>query len=118
MAEQTSSGSGGSSGLAPNVAALLSYLCVPLTGIIFLLIEKNNQDVRFHAAQGIVLGIAGVVLRIIIFILTMIIPFFGFLSWIIWLGFLAITIVAMVKGYQMERWKIPVLGDFAEKLIK
>lgn len=115
---QTSGSSGGGSGLAPNIAALLCYLCVPITGIIFLLIEKTNKEVRFHAAQGIVLGIAGILLWILILILTMILPFFGFLSWIVWLGFLALTIIAMVKAYQMERWKIPVLGDFAEKLLK
>ncbi|MBL7684970.1 MAG: hypothetical protein JNK65_02915, partial [Deltaproteobacteria bacterium] len=50
------SGSAGGSGLAPNVASLLCYVCSFVTGIIFLLIEKDNKDVRFHAWQAIFLG--------------------------------------------------------------
>ncbi len=42
-----------STGLAPNVAAALSYILGPITGVLFLVLEKENRFVRFHAAQSI-----------------------------------------------------------------
>src|SRR5918992_897204 len=49
-----------SSGLAPNVAGALAYVLGIITGVIFLVIEKENRFVRFHAAQSIAvtLGLA------------------------------------------------------------
>jgi len=44
-------GGTGGTGLAPNIASLLCYVCAPITSIIFLLIEKENKDVQFHARQ-------------------------------------------------------------------
>ena len=43
-----------SSGMDENVAGLLCYLVGWVTGLIFFLIEKENQFVRFHAMQSIV----------------------------------------------------------------
>ena len=43
-----------STGLQPNLAALLSYVAGILTGVIFFLIEKENKFIRFHAMQSIV----------------------------------------------------------------
>ena len=39
-------------GLTPNIASLLSYICMPITSIVFILVEKENADVKFHAWQG------------------------------------------------------------------
>ena len=43
---------GQGTGLAPNIASLLCYICSPITGIIFLLIEKEDKDVKFMAVGG------------------------------------------------------------------
>ncbi|MDP3142898.1 MAG: hypothetical protein Q8N14_02985, partial [Candidatus Omnitrophota bacterium] len=43
-----------STGIEPKVAGLLSYLLGFITGVIFLLIEKENKFVRFHALQSII----------------------------------------------------------------
>jgi len=100
-----------STGMQPNVAALLSYLLGFITGIIFYLIEKENKFVRFHAMQSIVVFGALFVFSWILGI-TMIgiflIPILSVISLILW-------ILLMIKAYQGELFKLPVAGDIAEK---
>lgn len=113
-----------STGLDPKLAGLLSYILTPITGIIFFLIEKTNTVVRFHAAQSIVFGVFVVALMIVISILTMILvtisfslgSLFGLLSTLLWLGVFIVWIILLVKGYSGEKWKLPVLGDLAERM--
>ena len=104
-----------STGLDANVAAALSYLVGFVTGIIFLVIEKENRFVRFHAMQSTVtfLGIIG------IDILLQIVPILGALmvvflvipaSAVLWL-------VLMYKAYQGEEFRLPIVGQFAAERI-
>lgn len=110
-------------GLAPNIASLLCYICAPITGIVFLLIEKDNKDVRFHAWQALVFGVAYIVLIILLEILAFILGMIasvlgiivGFFIPIVMLAAFIVWIVCLVKAYQGERWKIPVIGDFSAK---
>ena len=101
-----------STGMQPNLAALLSYLVGPITGIIFYLIEKENKFVRFHAMQSIVvfgfLWVLNAVLAIIPVIGWAIMPIVAVVSLILW-------IVLMIKAYQGEYFKLPIAGDIAEK---
>ncbi|MBF0493487.1 MAG: DUF4870 domain-containing protein [Deltaproteobacteria bacterium] len=124
MADQNSvqNSSAGGSGLAPNVASLLCYLCSWVTGLIFILIEKNDKNVRFHAWQAIFFGGAVTALYIVGTVFTIILAFissalasiFSLLMWLLMLGFMVLWVVLMVKAYQGERWKLPYLGDLAE----
>lgn len=103
-----------STGLAANVAGLLCYVLGWISGLVFILIEKENKFVRFHAMQSIVtFGALTIVSIIISFI-----PFIGWiLGWLISiLGFI-LWIVLMVKAYQGQRYKLPWAGDFAEKRV-
>ncbi|OIO38057.1 MAG: hypothetical protein AUJ72_03240 [Candidatus Omnitrophica bacterium CG1_02_46_14] len=101
-----------STGIQPNVAALLCYVLGWITGLIFFLIEKENKFVRFHAFQSIVVFGAFTVLSIVL----MIIPVIGWaLLPILYVAELILWIVLMVKGYQGEKFKLPVAGDMAEK---
>ena len=101
-----------STGLQENVAGLLCYVAWWVGGLIFILLEKDNRFVRFHALQSIIVfGTLNVIL-----ILLTVIPFLGFfVGWIVGgLGFV-LWIVLMVKAYQGEMYKLPVAGDLAEK---
>ncbi len=101
-----------STGIQPNVAALLSYVLGWITGLIFFLIEKENKFVRFHAFQSIVVFGAFTVLSIVL----MVIPVIGWaLIPILYVVELILWIVLMIKGYQGEKFKLPVAGDMAEK---
>ncbi len=107
-------------GLQPNVAGLLCYVLGWLTGLIFFLIEKEDQFVRFHAMQSIVTfgGITAIqiVLNIFAFIPAIGI-LFDIVGWIVSIATLVLWILLMVKAYQGERYKLPFAGDFAEKYI-
>jgi len=101
-----------STGLTENVAGLLCYVLGWISGIAFILLEKENKFVRFHAIQSII--VFGV-LTIAMIILSWI-PVIGFvLGWIIWVIGLILWIVLMVKAYQGVKYKLPWAGDFAEK---
>lgn len=103
-----------SSGMNQNVAGLLCYLAGWITGLIFFLIEKENRFVRFHAMQSIItfgsLTVLFMVLGFIPILGWMVMPILGILQVILW-------IILMVKAYQGELFKLPVIGEIAEKNI-
>jgi len=101
-----------STGLSENVAGLLCYVLGWVSGLVFVLIERENKFVRFHAMQSII--VFGT-LMIASFILGWI-PFIGaFFAWIISVIGFILWIVLMIKAYQGAKFKLPWAGDFAEK---
>lgn len=98
----------------PKLAAMLAYLLNIVGGIIFFVISKDPY-VRFHSMQSIMFFAATAVVYIGLMILGFIMPLILFLGWIVYLGIFAIWIVLMIKAYQGERFKLPVIGDMAEK---
>jgi uncharacterized membrane protein len=105
-------------GLEPNIAGLLCYLGAWVTGIIFLVLEKENKTVRFHAVQSIVIFGAYTILQIIIGILNIFVPFIWILSTIVYIALVATWIYLMVMTYQGKMIRIPVAADFADKYSK
>jgi len=99
-------------GMQPNMAALLSYLLGWITGIVFYVVERENKFVRFHAMQSIItfgfLLVLTIVLGFIPVIGVIFIPILWIVQTILW-------IVLMIKAYQGEQFKLPVIGDMAEK---
>ena len=96
-------------GLPRNTAAALTYVLGWLTGIIFLLIEKD-KFVRFHAMQSIItFGLLTVFsfVPVIGWILSPLVMIVGFILWL----------VLIFKAYQGEEFKLPWIGDFAQKQI-
>lgn len=94
-------------GLPKNTAAALAYVLGWLTGIVFLMIEKDSF-VRFHAMQSIItFGILTILalLPVVGWILSPLVMIVGFVLWL----------VLIYKAYQGEKFKLPVIGDFAEK---
>ena len=100
-------------GLSPNVAALLAYL-LWIPAILWLVIEPYNKDrfIRFHSFQALFLGLAWLALSIV---LSMI-PILGWLL-LLFLPFagIIVAIFCAYKAYKNEWFKIPVIGDLAEK---
>ena len=105
-----------STGFDANVAAALTYLVGFVTGIIFLLVEKENKFVRFHAMQSTLVFIGIVAVDI----LLQIVPILGALvvvfvvipvSAILWL-------LLMYKAYQGEEFKLPLVGQMAADRIQ
>jgi uncharacterized membrane protein len=104
-------------GLEPNLAGLLCYVLGWVTGLVFLILEKN-KFVRFHAIQSIVVFGAITVVGIVLSILGWI-PWVGIvfwiISWLLWAFAFILWIVLMLKAYRGEKYKLPVAGDIAEK---
>jgi uncharacterized membrane protein len=116
-------------GMEENVAGLVAYILGWITGLIFLLIDKR-PFVKFHAAQSIALNIAFVAVWfafwIVSFFLTIITAALhfpvGFLSVfffpVIMLAFLVIWIFVMYKAYSHEKYKLPIIGNLVEGMVK
>lgn len=107
--------------LPETLAGALAYLVLP--AVIFLFVEpyKKNHFVRFHSFQCLGLCLAclliGASLRLVGFVLFFL-PvgrlFFVLVSMLVSLAFFVIWVVLVVKALQGERFKLPLLGDFAE----
>ena len=119
-------------GLEENVASALCYVLIWLTGIIFFFMEKENKTIRFHAMQSILTFIP---LSILGWILGWIgapsvgwgsygyysypynpgIPALVWASWAIWAITGLLWIILVFKAYKGEKFKLPIVGDIAEK---
>jgi uncharacterized membrane protein len=110
-----------STGLSPAVSVLLIYLFGWISGLIFLFIEKNDRMVRFHAMQSTVMSIGFTGLYVVVTALS-IVPFIGFvLSLVMMLlsvGYLVVIILIIVKKFNDQDVKLPLVGDLAEKLLR
>ncbi|PMB06579.1 hypothetical protein CEN49_15115 [Fischerella thermalis CCMEE 5273] len=101
--------------LEPKVAAALCYVLWWVTGLLFLLLEKENRFIRFHAWQSII-TFGGLT---VILVVAGMVPFLGWIiSAIAQLLGLVLWIVLMVKAYQEEWYKLPIAGDIAENQLK
>lgn len=117
---------GGGSGLNPNVAGALSYLGGLLTGVLFLLLDKDRPYVRFHASQAIVFSLAWAAVWIGTVVLDVILGAIPLIGWLISVllsiglavvGF-GLWVLLMWRAYQGEEWEMPVVGEWARKLAR
>lgn len=111
-------------GLEPNIAAALSYALGIVTGIIFFLIEEENQFVRFHAAQSIVVfgGLFVLNFGLSIFVgviagVSGVYGLFSLLSTLLSLASLVAWLVLMFKAYSGEWFRVPVAAGIADDLM-
>jgi uncharacterized membrane protein len=110
--------------MADNVAGMLAYITI-IPSIIFLVIEPYNKNrfVRFHSWQNIFLCIAAFVGWIALFIVSAVlafIPILGHLvAFLLWMalsvGLLVAWIILLIKANGGQMYKLPVIGDLAEK---
>ena len=123
--------------LDSNVGAMLCYIlnfvcCLGLVlSIILLVTEKENRFVKFHAVQSLFLAALQIAVGIVIGILGLILSLalnafdLAWLAWILILGlrlillliFLALWIMAGIKAYGGQWYKLPIIGEFAWKTV-
>jgi uncharacterized membrane protein len=120
-------GANTTTGLPSNVAAALA--CIPLIGgLVFYILEKHDQFVRFYAMQSIIFGGVWFLFNLASWILHVIfvtIPVIGwalaglwvFVSALVHLGLFVIMIIAMIKAFSGVRWDIPYIGPMARKQV-
>ncbi|WP_458207563.1 DUF4870 domain-containing protein [Haladaptatus sp. NG-SE-30] len=114
-------------GLDENLAGALAYLLGPLSGLLFFVIESENEFVRFHAAQSIVFGVGmfavymlmgifqfalllipriGGLFSLLFTLVYFVVGFFTFMAWLF----------LMYKAYSEEKYELPVFGNLAARI--
>ena len=117
-----------------NVASALCYVLFWVTGIIFLIMEKENKTVKFHAWQSILtllplmilgwiftgpLGVSWTQSNIYGYTYPVAgLSIFYYIGLLFYLIMFILWIILMLKAYQGEKFKLPIVGDMAEKQVK
>ena len=111
---------GGTSGSSDR--GIMIFLCYfGIFALIPLLTKKEDPEMQWHAKNGLALTIAWFVCWVVFTVVSFILPWGLRLAWngigcLLGLAFLIADIVAMVKAFGGQRWRIPVVTDFAEKM--
>lgn len=121
-------------GLDSNVAGALAYLMGALTGLVFYVLEPEDEFVRFHAAQSIVVSVGFFVLAFATSIITTVLSVlggasagasvaFGLVSLVVGLVWLLVALAGfglwlflMLRAYQGKRTRIPVAAGIADRI--
>jgi len=96
-----------STGLEENVAGFLCYLLWFITGIVFLIVEKKSDFVKFHAKQSTITFLG-------IFVILVIFGWVPIIGLFIWIFSLILWLVLMIKTLQGKRYSLPIVGKIAE----
>lgn len=117
--------SASSTGLEPRIASALAYLAGPFSGALILLAESTSDHVRFHAWQSIV-GLGGLGLALIasyilafaaLFVSATAVSLMVGVAYVIWVVLMIVWALCLWKAWSGERWKLPLAGDYAERLL-
>ena len=117
-----------STGLEANVAGALCYFLGLLSGLIFWVVEAQSRFVRFHAMQSMLVSVVWIAILIVYMALWNVfyaLPVVGLIAGLlgtigyfaIVLGWVGLWLYCMFKAFQGERFKLPYLGEFAEKQV-
>ena len=122
-------------GIDANLASMLCYLTMICCGLgiiislVFFIIEKTNRLLRFHAMQALLFGgvwiVVGVAFRILSALLSIGDLDLGLvISWglllvriLVALFLLIFLILAAIKAYQGQYYKLPIIGDIAWNIV-
>jgi uncharacterized membrane protein len=97
-----------STGLDENVASFLCYLLGFITGIVFLVVEKESSFVKFHARQSTITFLS-------LFIISFIIGWIPIIGTLILIFSLILWLLLIIKALRGERYLLPVVGKLAEE---
>jgi len=108
-------------GLEENLEAALCYFGLWFTGLLFYFIDDKNKTIRFHAMQSILVFLPLMILAVIfgggfgLFHYEHGWYFLGWIGWFFWVLVVILWLILMIKAYQMQKIKLPIIGDIAEK---
>ena len=104
-----------------NLVAALSYFLGFITGVVILLVEKDDKFIRFHAMQSTLVFGAIFVIDVILGAVIGAMPILNLINslfnTLVFIVALIVWIVSMLKAFQGQMFKWPVVGNFAEKQI-
>ena len=120
MSERTSTG------IEAPLASVLCYAGWWLTGLVFLVVERKDQGVRFHAAQSVVLfGALSVAMIALgsVSVVALLLPGPAFqmlqaLGNLIWLVAVLLWIALLVRTFRGETWRVPFASGMADRMLR
>ncbi len=123
-------------GMDANVASMICYLTMICCGLgiilslVFFIIEKTSRLLKFHAMQALLYGgvwiVVGIAFRVLMLVVDMALgdtlgfaAFWGLLLVRILVGLvlLAFLILAAIKAYQGQYYKLPIIGNIAWNIV-
>jgi uncharacterized membrane protein len=114
-------GGGAAPGSDRTLMVVLSYLWILC--LIPLLTKKEDNEVQWHAKNGLAILIAEIVVWILFFVFGFIIRRILFagcgvvvIECVVWIAFLVIRVMAIIKGINGQRFRVPMISDFADKM--
>ncbi|HUP47559.1 MAG TPA: DUF4870 domain-containing protein [Thermoanaerobaculia bacterium] len=100
---------------------VLAYLWI--FALIPLLVKKDDREVQWHAKNGLAILIAEIAFWILFTVLSWVMPTgmglgcgIWTVSCVVWIAFLVLRIICIVKGVNGQRYRVPVISDFADKM--
>ena len=101
--------------LPSNIAATLAYAVGAISGIVFLMIERDDKFVRFHAWQSTLTFLAAL-------LASLLVTSFPVVGWLLNIvltaSLVALWVLLMVKAFSGEKFKLPYVGEIAERQIR
>lgn len=109
------------SDLDPHLSGALAYLLGPVTGILFLVLDREHPYVRFHAVQCLVVSVVWTAAWLAVTILGILLGWVPLLGWLIEvLLVLAVSMAGLVlwcylmlRAFRGDEWEVPVIGPYA-----
>ena len=113
-----------STGVDARLSSMLCYAGWWVTGLVFLFAERRHAEVRFHAAQSLVVfgalsialllcGGASAVVFVVATAQFQLVQFFGYA---IWFAAVLLWLVLLMRTWRGETWRVPIAGDLAVKI--
>lgn len=102
-------------GLPSNITATLAYVFGAVSGIVLLMIERDDTFVRFHAWQSTLTFLGALLVSMLI---TSFPVFGGLLNGAFTAGLVALWVLLMVKAFAGKRFKLPYVGEIAERQVR
>ena len=110
---------GGAASGDRTVMVILSYLWI--LALIPFLAKKDDREVQWHAKNGLVITAAEIILQILIIIIGFVMPSgvagcgLSTLACLLWIGFIVLRVICIIKGVAGQRYRVPMLSDYADK---
>jgi uncharacterized membrane protein len=100
-----------STGLDENVAGFFCYLLGFITGIVFLVVEKESRFVKFHARQSTITFLS-------LFVISFAFGWIPVIGILIFIFSLILWLMLMVKALRGEKYMLPIVGKMADEKTK
>ena len=112
---------GGGTGQSSDRAIFLVLSYLGILSLIPYFVKKDDAEVQWHAKNGVALfgaEVAWCIIQIAISFahIPMLGCITGIVGCIVWIGFIALSIICIVKAVNGQRFRIPMITDMAEKM--